>query len=387
MEENIPIEVLVVDDDKSLCEGTAALINAGRGYHAAYVQSGAQALAFLEERPATAIVLLDFNLGPEQMNGLDTLKQIKKKNKVVQVIMLTIEDTLTTGIECMKEGAFDYMTKPFHIKIFTEKAVAALEKMRLTELTENEKNAMLTGLAEGLSHTINNRLSDFSLSSSVLIKEIEKLMESGFRDMEGNLEVKNSMDNILAVAYGISNNVVKTAGIVRGISNYAQMKAQGATNTYFSFEDSVDAALRVLRIKGGIGDFPLEQEVSGGMSGNIAVLTEVLIAVLENAYEATQEKAGFSGLGGYSPHIKLSVMNENGRHTLQVTDNGIGIKEDVSHKIYAPYFTTKASARNYIGSSLFIVRRIVSEEYGGRILCSSEWMKGTTILIEIPASG
>ncbi len=278
------------------------------------------------------------------------------------------------------------MTKPFHIKVFDEKAKTALEKQRAHELSESEKNAMIAGMAEGLSHSINNRLSDFSLSSSVLILEIEKMMECGFRGIEGNPEVKRSMDNILNVAYGISNNVVKTAGIVRGIANYARMKTEGRSNDYFSFEDSVEAALRVLRVKDGIGDFPLEVSVVGGMTGNIAVLTEILIALLENAYEATQEKANL-GSGGYSPHIKLSFSKEKDTITLQVTDNGIGIKEDVTHKIYAPYFTTKASARNYIGSSLFMVKKMITEEYNGRILCSSESMKGTAILIEIPDNG
>ncbi len=108
MNENTQIQVLVVDDDKSLCETTAALINAGNGYHAEYVQSGSGALHYLDEHPDTDIVLLDFNLGPDQMNGLDALMQLKKQNSRAQVIMLTIEDTLTTGIACMKAGAFDY---------------------------------------------------------------------------------------------------------------------------------------------------------------------------------------------------------------------------------------------------------------------------------------
>jgi CheY-like chemotaxis protein len=386
MDENTLIQVLVVDDDKSLCETTALLINTAGGYHAEFVQSGPQALQYLDEHPDTDIILLDFNLGPDQMNGLDSLIQIKKKNNSVQVIMLTIEDTLTTGIACMKAGAFDYMTKPFHVTVFSEKARAALEKKSAAELSESEKHALLTGMAEGLSHSINNRLSDFSLSSSVLILEIEKMMEYGFRGMEGNPDMKRSMDNILNVAYGISNNVVKTAGIVRGIAHYAHMKTEGRANEYFSFEDSVEAALKVLHVKDGIGDLPLDVSVIGGMAGNIAVLTEILIAVLENAYEATKEKTNI-GHGGYSPQIKLSISKENDIITLQITDNGIGIKEDVTHKIYAPYFTTKASARNYIGSSLFMVKKMITEEYNGRILCSSEWLKGTTVLIEIPDNG
>ena len=89
----------------------------------------------------------------------------------------------------------------------------------------------------------------------------------------------------------------------------------------------------------------------------------------------------------FIPPNEINDAMQGDQVLVEVTDNGIGIKEDVSHKIYAPYFTTKSSARNYIGSSLFIVKRMVLEEYRGRILCSSEWMKGTTILIEIPANG
>ncbi|MGE5299514.1 MAG: sigma-54-dependent transcriptional regulator, partial [Acidobacteriota bacterium] len=59
------------------------------------------------------IVLLDIKLG--ETSGLDILREIKSRKVNTQVIMLTSDDNVETGVKCMKLGASDYLTKPFNI--------------------------------------------------------------------------------------------------------------------------------------------------------------------------------------------------------------------------------------------------------------------------------
>ena len=59
------------------------------------------------------IVLLDIKLG--ELSGLDVLEEIKSRKLNTQVVMLTSDDNVETGVRCMKLGASDYLTKPFNI--------------------------------------------------------------------------------------------------------------------------------------------------------------------------------------------------------------------------------------------------------------------------------
>jgi DNA-binding NtrC family response regulator len=75
------------------------------------------------------------------IDGIETLKQIKEKRPDVEVIMLTGQGTIHSGIEAMKHGAIDYLEKPVDLNILMEKIrvakqqrMAALEKKSAEEV-------------------------------------------------------------------------------------------------------------------------------------------------------------------------------------------------------------------------------------------------------------
>jgi len=102
--------VLVVDDDKnfswSLCE---ALKDAG--YKALSVTNSKECLSKLSEQPVD-VVLLDLKLGAE--DGIDVLKRIRKEFPEVTVIMITAYGDIVDAVECIKNGAFNFITKTAH---------------------------------------------------------------------------------------------------------------------------------------------------------------------------------------------------------------------------------------------------------------------------------
>lgn len=61
-----------------------------------------------------SVVILDYNL--PKKNGIEVLKAIRKENLDVKVIMLTAVDDVETKVECLENGADDYVVKPFSIK-------------------------------------------------------------------------------------------------------------------------------------------------------------------------------------------------------------------------------------------------------------------------------
>jgi len=115
------IRVLIADDDKNLKK---ILVNAltDSGFDVTETDSGLKAAALLEQDEYD-ILLLDLHM--PKISGLDTLKKIKAAQIPTEVIILTGNATVSTAVEAMKLGAYDYLTKPckiMELKVIIEKA-------------------------------------------------------------------------------------------------------------------------------------------------------------------------------------------------------------------------------------------------------------------------
>jgi len=103
--------VLLVDDEEEFLETLVKRIQK-RNVNATGVRSGEEALRFLEKSPADVVVL---DVRMPGMDGIETLRALKKKHPLVEVIMLTGHASLEVAIEGMELGAFDYLMKPVEI--------------------------------------------------------------------------------------------------------------------------------------------------------------------------------------------------------------------------------------------------------------------------------
>jgi DNA-binding NtrC family response regulator len=122
--------VLLVDDEVPFVEAmTRRLVKRDLDVVSAY--SGADALAVLEKKPSIEVVILDVKM-PE-MDGIDTLREIKRKHPLVEVVMLTGHATIESAIEGMKLGAFDYLMKPSDMDLLLVKVQQAASRKRSQE--------------------------------------------------------------------------------------------------------------------------------------------------------------------------------------------------------------------------------------------------------------
>jgi DNA-binding NtrC family response regulator len=120
------IHLLLVDDEQGFVEALARRL-VSRGYGAAYVLSGEEALRFLDENKSTDVVLLDVKM--PGLDGLETLRRIKTKHPLVETIMLTAHATIATAVEAMRIGARDYLMKPCDfVELAAKVEAAALHK-------------------------------------------------------------------------------------------------------------------------------------------------------------------------------------------------------------------------------------------------------------------
>jgi DNA-binding NtrC family response regulator len=114
--------ILLVDDDSAFRHVMSGELRR-LGHDVTTASSGEEAVACLE-RQDLEIVLLDLRL--PGMHGLATLKAMRARNPSIEVIMLTGHGSIDTAIESIREGAFDYVTKPCpldEIQIRVERAI------------------------------------------------------------------------------------------------------------------------------------------------------------------------------------------------------------------------------------------------------------------------
>ncbi|NVM56987.1 MAG: response regulator [Desulfobacterales bacterium] len=121
--------VLVVDDENDFLETFVNRLRK-RNLDVTGVESGEKALELLD-KALFDVVILDVKM--PGMDGVDTLREMKKKRPLMEVIMLTGHASVESGIEGMKLGAFDYIMKPADIDELMEKMRQAHEKKSIHE--------------------------------------------------------------------------------------------------------------------------------------------------------------------------------------------------------------------------------------------------------------
>src|ERR1051325_4529049 len=132
------IRVMVVDDDAVLRKLVSDQV-ARMGFDSTPAASGEEALAVLSKSDFD-VVLLDIRM--PGLSGLDTLREVRKLEDAPEVIMLTADTSLGTGIEAMRLGAYDYLTKPATLDEIEAVVRKADEKRRLVRQNASLKDAV-----------------------------------------------------------------------------------------------------------------------------------------------------------------------------------------------------------------------------------------------------
>lgn len=121
--------ILVVDDEKSILQSLSGIL-LDEGFEVLTAANGYEALKIIDE-DAPDLVLLDIWM--PGIDGIETLKQIKKDNPHIQVIMITGHGTIETAVKATKTGAYDFIEKPLSIDKVIVAINNALNFRRLEE--------------------------------------------------------------------------------------------------------------------------------------------------------------------------------------------------------------------------------------------------------------
>jgi two-component system, OmpR family, response regulator len=121
--------ILLVDDEIAFTSNMSRLLSR-RGYDVTAVNDGESAIKTIESEEYDVVIL---DLRMPGMDGMATLKLMKIKRPLLEVIILTGHGSVDSGIQGMHLGAFDYATKPIQIAELQEKINEAFERKLIRE--------------------------------------------------------------------------------------------------------------------------------------------------------------------------------------------------------------------------------------------------------------
>lgn len=154
--------VVVIDDEEDMCKILTKILNMD-GYHVTSFTNPSLALDYIAKYQPD-VVLTDIRM-PER-SGMDVLKAVKEQFPHMAVIIMTAYASIEGAIQAMKEGAFHYVTKPFH----TEELIANIEKA--IEVQEITRETVI------FAEQIKRAHADVQLiGESLVMKEIKQLLE------------------------------------------------------------------------------------------------------------------------------------------------------------------------------------------------------------------
>lgn len=368
------VRLLIVDDEDAF-RRTVAKRLMKRGIDTKQAVSGEECLEILKKDPVDVVVL---DVKMPGMDGIETLHHIKKKHPKTEVIMLTGHATTQDGVDGIKTGAFDYLSKPIELEHLLGKIRQAYEKLVREEekqkeadfrakmeqqMIATERLASLGTLAAGVAHEINNPLA--------IIRESAGWMKSILNKEEfANMPRKPDFEMALGK---IEKGVERAKRIT--LQLLGSVKQTDSTLSEVDLKELVDETVGLLQKEAANKDVEIVRVIDPAIRTiwtDPYKLRQVLINIITNAVHAT-------GPGG---KITATLEPVDDRVALTIQDTGQGIPKEHLKKIFEPFFSTKPPGEG-TGLGLFVTRSII-EKLGGEMDVESQLGQGTSFCIRLP---
>jgi putative nucleotidyltransferase with HDIG domain len=221
--------ILIVDDEEIIRKLLHRRLS-GEGYHCLEASGAEQALAKLQNN-TVALAILDIKMPGK--SGIELLAEIRSEYPDTAVIMATAVADINVAIQCMKQGAYDYLTKPFNLDEVVLSVERTLEKRRL----ELENREYQTHLEEKVEEQAKKIRASF-LSA---ITALAHALEAKDKYTSGHSQRVADISVAIAKEIGLSpedSNRVRLAGLVHdigkiGVRETVLNKAGRLTNKEF----------------------------------------------------------------------------------------------------------------------------------------------------------
>ena len=356
-------KILIIDDEEIVIDSCTHIL-ANSGYQIATARNGTLGLEVLQQENPD-IVFVDLKM--PGISGFEVLEKIQEHDPTIVPIVITGFATVSSAVEAMKKGAYDFLPKPFTPDEMRLIARRAIDKRRLvleTIALRQEKELLREQFAAIVSHELKSPLGAVQQSMYGLVSDLEDKLSD---------EQKSKIERLQS----------RIADLIKLVNTWLRAISVDISTIRDNFEpisiaETISKAVENVQQHAARKDISIEtflKEPFQPVNGNGVTLVEALVNIIGNAVKYTQ-------MGG---QISIDAREEDENILIAINDNGVGIATDDLPHIFDDFYVgkTKPEGERRSGVGLAITKRII-DAHDGSISVESELGKGSTFVIHLP---
>ena len=333
------------------------------------------------------LVVLDMMM-PEK-DGLQVCRELgdEVQARGLPILILTARADEETKVAVLRNGATDFLTKPFSITelrvrcrnllavSFLNRQLSnrnrelshSIEQLKESEvrMVQHAKMISLGRMSAGIIHEINNPLNYVNGAVQILRKRLDGSSSA------------NSFTDILD---DIQHGVKRVSDLVSNLRTFAHPNP-----THFDSINLLECVRQACLLGADASESGVRPMIhideSIVIKGNSAQISQLFINLIHNAYDACSSRQS----SDYLPTITIQAEVQEERISVTIEDTGVGISEQILDRIFDPFFTTKEVGKG-MGLGLSICAAI-TKSHAGHLDVRSVAGKGTKVIVSLPVVG
>ncbi|WP_159783145.1 response regulator [Sodalinema gerasimenkoae] len=410
--------ILVIDDEITTQLVLQDLLES-EGHEVLMADDGQQGWE-LASQHSPNLIICDWMM--PKTNGVDLCRQVKAEPQLEATffILLTAREHLDDRVCGLNAGADDFISKPIETEELLARVRSGLRLNHLNQqltqslhdlqaaqvqLVQSEKMSSLGRLVGGVAHEINNPISfiygnlshikEYTGDISRLIQHIRDDENFSREQLLSALEeidfdfVMADLENMLR---SMKEGSERIREIVIALREFSSQERSGIHK--IDLHHALDLAFSMLQprlhnAQGSLSVMPIDKQYGElpKIEGDIGLINQALLNVLENAIDAIFEKAqGCKQDESWTPKLSITTRSlDDCWIEVEIVDNGVGIDSTLNGKVFDPFFTTKPVGQGK-GLGLAVAYQIVVQQHGGQLSYDSGLNQGTHFFVRLPVS-
>ncbi len=202
--------ILIVDDEEAIREIVASMLTMA-GYVCQQASSGLEALAILQSGEEFELMLSDLMMA--ELDGIGLLERTKEKYPDMPVVMVTAVHDISVALAALRNGAYDYLLKPFEREQLLATVRRAMENRRL-KLENRAYQVNLETLVAARTEQLRQAMSDLERSYDITLEALGDALDLKDAETEGHSKRVTAFTIAIARAMGLSSDRIRV--IARG---------------------------------------------------------------------------------------------------------------------------------------------------------------------------
>ncbi len=363
-----PRETILVIEDETIMRQACTDILTGQGYRVLTAENGTVGLELAKTR-APDLVLVDIRM--PGIEGLEVLRLVEEIDPSIIKIVITGYATIEYAVASMKNGAYDFLPKPFTPEELRLIVSRGLERRRLVaekEALVAEKKKMTEFFVSIVSHQLQSPLSAVKQNFEVILGDLAGPVSPEARDII--VRADRRLDDLIALTQDWLSFARFDPARIR--EEFTELDVAAIVRRHIEF-------LAPFIDENAVGVSLSAEDNPPRVMGDERSLGEAFSNLISNGVK-------YNRRGGT---LTITVKNEGGQCVVRFADSGIGIPGKDIPLIFSEFFRVRNSDTKEIkgtGLGLAIVKKVV-EAHDGTIEFETQYGRGTTFTVRLPIAG